>query len=129
MNDARPYKSPALAAVSERRRAVTAASPPTHRQREVLALLYRGVLEHGVQPSLTELAAALKVRSHNAVSGLLRSLEKKGYVERCCGESRAVSLIRMPDGKPFPGLIPRTSELEDLPGQHDGQELDSVASS
>ena len=69
----------------------------TGRQAEALGLFRRYVAEHGASPSIRELAAALGVRSTNAVSEQLKTLEKKGYLRRAPGvHARAVVLASEP---------------------------------
>lgn len=111
MTDARVPRSDRMAALSARRKAATAKSPPTPRQREVLELLIRGIAETGVQPCRRQLCEALGLASVNAIKGFLNSLELKGYVA-CPHEPRAVRILRNADGSPFRGFAVRGSEGE-----------------
>lgn len=57
-------------------------TPPsiTQRQRECLQSIERHIAQHGRPPSLRELGTLLGVTSTNAVSILLRTLERDGYI-------------------------------------------------
>lgn len=54
----------------------------TLRQKALLDYLVRTVREHGLPPTLSEMARALKVSSKNAVAKLLAALEDKGFIKR-----------------------------------------------
>jgi Mn-dependent DtxR family transcriptional regulator len=56
--------------------------PPTARQLETLRAMRDYQRREQMPPTLRELAAILGVRSTNGVLGILRSLERRGLVER-----------------------------------------------
>jgi len=62
----------------------------TSRQAEVLAFLRRYIAKHGYAPTLRETAQALGIASTNGVSDHLRSLARKGYIERAAGRARSI---------------------------------------
>ena len=61
----------------------------TDRQKELLEFIVRQIREHSLPPSLSEMADHLGVKSKNAVSKLLASLEDGGYIETS-GKARGV---------------------------------------
>ncbi len=65
----------------------------TRRQTEILALIRTALAETGAPPTRSELAAALGVRSPNAVEEHLRALERKGAIEIARGTARGIRLI------------------------------------
>lgn len=65
--------------------------PP--RQSALLAYLHRHRREHGVVPSLAEMADHFGYRSQNAVVDLLSKLEAKGAIEREPGTRRSLRLL------------------------------------
>ena len=76
----------------------------TSRQREVFLLIYASARDRGFQPSTRDLCDALSV-TINAVSGFLQGLQNKGWIERGDGHSRAVKLLKRPDGTAFDGFL------------------------
>ena len=54
----------------------------TPKQKQLLDLLTDEIREKGLPPSISEIAAGLKLKSKNAVAKLLRILEDKGYIRR-----------------------------------------------
>jgi len=64
----------------------------TRRQAEILGLIREALAETGAPPTRSELAAALGVRSANAVEEHLRALERKGAIELTRGTARGIRL-------------------------------------
>lgn len=64
----------------------------TDRQKELLEFIVRQIREHSLPPSLSEMADHLGVKSKNAVSKLLASLEDGGYIETS-GKARGVKVL------------------------------------
>ncbi len=62
----------------------------THRQREILDWVKGFIREHSLPPTVREIGGAFDIKS-STVFGLLKALEKKGYVRR--GDLGARSLI------------------------------------
>lgn len=88
----------------------------THIEKELYEFLLDFLAEHTYQPSVREIARALKIPSTKSVADLLGSLEQKGYVRKHHGRSRGVSLVgfagtmgSMP--VPVMGLRPGTGDL------------------
>lgn len=65
----------------------------TRRQAEILGLIREALTGTGVPPTRSELAAALGVRSPNAVEEHLRALERKGAIELTRGTARGIRLV------------------------------------
>jgi repressor LexA len=65
--------------------------PP--RQRFLLTYIETFLTERGYVPTLAEMAKALEVSSLQAVKDHLTALERKGYLRRSYGRSRAIELL------------------------------------
>jgi repressor LexA len=70
----------------------------TPKQNNLLQFLIHEIQEKGIPPSVSEMAKALKVKSKNAVSKLLKALEEKGLV-RISGKARGIEVLTQ-DGQP-----------------------------
>jgi repressor LexA len=65
----------------------------TRRQEEVLEFLKDFVMERGFPPTLREIASHLKVNGPRGPQKTLRILERKGYLRRISGGSRALEIV------------------------------------
>ena len=65
----------------------------TRKQRQMLDYLEKHLKRQGSAPSLRQAASDLDI-SHTAVAQMIKSLEKKGYVQRGGHYSREISLLR-----------------------------------
>lgn len=66
----------------------------TERQREILTFIQTHIDDKGYPPTVREIGQAFGIRSTNGVSDHLKSLERKGYLERGSLKSRALRPIR-----------------------------------
>ena len=73
----------------------------TSRQSEVLACIRHYVKEYGFPPTIAEIAAALGIRSPNAVRDHLRALARKGVIELTPAASRGIRLLSLADNDPM----------------------------
>jgi len=64
----------------------------TKRQKELLKFIVQEVRDHNLPPSISEMAAYLKVKSKNAVAKLLKSLEDLKYI-KTSGKARGVEVL------------------------------------
>ncbi|MEZ4180265.1 MAG: transcriptional repressor LexA [Candidatus Doudnabacteria bacterium] len=64
----------------------------TDRQKQLLKFIVEQIRDHSLPPSLSEMADYLGVKSKNAVSKLLRSLEEGGYIETN-GKARGINVL------------------------------------
>lgn len=64
----------------------------TDRQKQLLKYIVEQIRENSLPPSLSEMADYLGVKSKNAVSKLLRSLEEGGYIETN-GKARGINVV------------------------------------
>ena len=64
----------------------------TERQKELLAFIVRQIREHNLPPSISEMAAHLKVKSKNAIAKLLNALEDTGHI-RTSGKARGIEVL------------------------------------
>src|SRR5450759_2857436 len=62
-------------------------------ERRVFYYLIDFLADNTFQPSIREIARKFRIKSTKTVSDLLRSLEKKGYIERDASRSRGVRLL------------------------------------
>ena len=70
----------------------------TERQEEVLRSLIRWMREHGYPPTMRELGHAVGLSSTRSVSDHLVRLEELGFIRRHRDQSRAIEVLREPDG-------------------------------
>jgi repressor LexA len=66
----------------------------TNRQKQVLAFVEDSVRRTGFAPSLQETADHFRFKSANSVRQHLRLIEKKGFLHRVPGRSRALVIVR-----------------------------------
>lgn len=71
----------------------------TDKQKKLLDLLSDEIQSNGLPPSISEIAMSLKVKSKNAVSKLLNTLEEKGYIRRS-GKARGIEVLNQ-EGEPM----------------------------
>jgi repressor LexA len=79
----------------------------TLRQKEVLETLCRWLRDHGYPPSIRELGEELNLASTRSVHDHLGTLERKGYIRRRRDRSRAIEVLRQPEGGGRLSLEPR----------------------
>lgn len=72
----------------------------TDRQKAVLTFIQNHIDETGYPPTIREIGDHLGIKSTNGVNDHLKALERKGYLERQTGKSRALKPLRTPDGRP-----------------------------
>jgi len=78
----------------------------TERQQEILDFIRRHITDEGYPPTVREIGTAFGIRSTNGVADHLKSLERKGYLERGILKSRAL--------RPLPAEEP-DSAFNDFP--------------
>jgi repressor LexA len=84
----------------------------TPRQAEILALIRVHMAKHGLPPTRSEIAQALKFRSPNAAEEHLRALERKGAIELIPGASRGIRLLdEVEEGLPVVGRVAAGSPI------------------
>lgn len=66
----------------------------TARQAEYLGCIIDYSRERGYPPTMAELCEEMGVASTNVVSDMLLAIERKGYIEREPGSSRAITVVR-----------------------------------
>ncbi|MFB6265239.1 MAG: transcriptional repressor LexA [Bradymonadaceae bacterium] len=72
----------------------------TGRQRAVLEFIAEHIQKSGYPPTIREIGDHLGINSTNGVNDHLKALERKGYLERKDGKSRALKPLRTPEGDP-----------------------------
>jgi repressor LexA len=80
----------------------------TPRQKQILLLVQKAMVETGMPPTRAEIAKTLKFRSVNAAEEHLRALERKGVIELLPGMSRGIRLkdsMREQMGLPLVGRV------------------------
>lgn len=80
----------------------------TPRQRQILGLIQKVMIDTGMPPTRAEIAKILKFRSVNAAEEHLRALERKGVLELLPGTSRGIRLkdsLRDQLGLPLVGRV------------------------
>jgi repressor LexA len=92
----------------------------TDRQKAVLEFIQDHIDETGYPPTIREIGDHLGIKSTNGVNDHLKALERKGYLDRQTGKSRALKPTRQPDGSPLPtdepdsSASPPTEEVTDM---------------
>jgi repressor LexA len=76
----------------------------TQRQKKVLDFLIHHIRAKGFPPTLREIASHFGLRGPKAPQKTLKILEKKGYIRRIPGGSRAIEIL-------IPPLVPKTQIL------------------
>jgi repressor LexA len=66
----------------------------TQRQKKVFDFLIHYIREKGFPPTLREIASHFGLRGPKAPQKTLQNLEKKGYIRRVPGGSRAIEILR-----------------------------------
>jgi len=69
----------------------------TGRQQSVLEYIARHAREKGYPPTIREIRDAFHLKSNRGVVDHLRALERKGFIRRAPGSSRAIELLRAAD--------------------------------
>lgn len=64
----------------------------TTRQKQLLDYIVKQIRDHNLPPSISEMATYLGVKSKNAVSKLLGTLEEHGYIETS-GKARGITVL------------------------------------
>ena len=70
----------------------------TARQEKVLRFVEEYISRHGFAPSVREVAAAMRIGTPKGAADHLKALERKGYLERSRGRSRALRVMRESSG-------------------------------
>ncbi len=70
----------------------------TARQEKVLRFVEEFLSRHGFAPSVREVAAAMRIGTPKGAADHLKALERKGYLERSRGRSRAIRVMRESSG-------------------------------
>jgi repressor LexA len=80
----------------------------TERQEKVLKAVETFILEHGYPPTIRQLGKLLNIASPSAVFKHIRSLERKGYLERVEGEVSLKAAAHWEEHirVPLAGLVP-----------------------
>lgn len=102
----------------------------TEKQRQILDFIVERVSEHGLPPTLREIAEKFGLQSVRSVQTHLDALAKKGFIRRLAGKSRGIEVVRervrgipivghISAGRPIPALedIQGTLDLDVLFGK------------
>jgi|YNPBryunderm2012_1023409.scaffolds.fasta_scaffold03212_2 repressor LexA len=85
--------------------------PLTTRQRQLLSFIESYMSEHNYPPSFEEMRSALGVSSLNAIAEMVTALERKGYIRRQPGRSRAIRIEKKLSSNEEPPLPPQRTEV------------------
>lgn len=89
----------------------TVGPPLTERQHRVLDFIAQYAKDHGFPPTYQELRLHMGYSSLNAVSEVLRALERKGYIRRLPGRSRSIILTNTPNQESTLTLSQKTDTI------------------
>ena len=87
----------------------------TDTQKGVLTFLEDHLREKGFPPTLREIASHFGLRGPRGPQKTLRSLEKRGFLRRVPGSSRAIEILKQGDKAGRPGGLPYTSHMISVP--------------
>ncbi|AWV89476.1 transcriptional repressor LexA [Bradymonas sediminis] len=73
----------------------------TKRQMTVLAYIIECIDTEGYPPTIREIGNHMSIKSTNGVNDHLKAIERKGYLEREDGKSRALKPLFNPDGSSY----------------------------
>lgn len=73
----------------------------TKRQAAVLTFIIERIEFDGIPPTIREIGDHMKIKSTNGVNDHLKAIERKGYLIREDGKSRALKPQFNPDGSPY----------------------------
>lgn len=73
----------------------------TQRQMTVLAFIIECIDTEGYPPTIREIGNHMSIKSTNGVNDHLKAIERKGYLEREDGKSRALKPLFNPDGSDY----------------------------
>jgi repressor LexA len=76
----------------------------TKRQKELLSFIVQQIRDHRLPPSISEMAAFLKVKSKNGVAKLLDALEEEGFIQTS-GKARGIEVLNSLGDSLQKGLI------------------------
>ncbi len=76
----------------------------TDRQKQLLEFIVHQIREYNLPPSISEMAEHLEVKSKNAISKLLKSLEDGGYIETS-GKARGITVLNSLSDSLQKGLV------------------------
>ena len=69
----------------------------THKQRELLLLIYEHTKDGGVPPSFDEMKDEIGLKSKSGIHRLITGLEERGFIRRLPNKARALEVMRLPD--------------------------------
>ncbi len=72
---------------------MTAGTPLTSRQEDILQVIQRAVAERGYPPSVREIGEAVGLRSPSSVHSQMNTLEELGYIRRDPSRPRAIEVL------------------------------------
>lgn len=78
----------------------------TERQQAILEFIRQHITENGYPPTVREIGSAFGIRSTNGVADHLKSLERKGYLERGSLKSRALRPLAAEEPDPTFNELP-----------------------
>jgi SOS-response transcriptional repressor LexA len=85
----------------------------TAKQLRVYEHIFMHTMEHGYQPSFQEVAAHFGWGNRNATQCHVEALRHWGYVGSSTNESRALRLLKKPDGSEFTGFVCKEKAVEE----------------
>ncbi len=78
----------------------------TKRQGEILDYLIAYLTDKGYPPTIREIREAFGLRSNRGIVDHLKALERKGYIRRAKGSSRAIEIVREENFRNGDGPVP-----------------------
>jgi SOS-response transcriptional repressor LexA len=85
----------------------------TRKQEAVLRYIFEETMRNGFQPTFLGIATHLGSPNRNAALCHIKALRLKGYLGGSTNESRALRLLKTPEGETFSGFVPRKEGRDD----------------
>jgi SOS-response transcriptional repressor LexA len=82
----------------------------TRKQEAVLRHIFGETMRNGYQPSFMEVCTHFGWSNRNATQCFVVALRRKGYIGPGTNESRALRLLKTPEGGPFTGFVCKASQ-------------------
>lgn len=81
----------------------------THRQNQVLSFVLQALRKRALPPTRAEIATAMGFAVAASAQEHLQALVRKGYIAIAPGQSRALTVLKNPDGSPYQQSIAAAS--------------------
>ena len=78
----------------------------TRKQYQLLIFIDQTLNDTGISPSYDEMRDALNLKSKSGIHRLISGLEERGFIRRLPHRARALEVLRLPENKDGPPILP-----------------------